>query len=170
MRARIVCFNAIRGDIISFNQTFLARFKIYIRSTLKIYSKLKNILSIIIFFTDVIIVAQHTLIPSIRFSKFDVIDNNNTGLSPLLLFCNAASTVDLNSIYLTAQQSRTCARAFHPPRRREGGRERFSFAPKGQNSIRQPSNRWTRSATLSRVSDSPQTWVGMREKNWKNSI
>lgn len=29
------------------------------------------------------------------------------------LFCNAASAVDLNS-YLSARQSRTSARAFHP--------------------------------------------------------
>lgn len=93
MRARIVRFNAITGDIISFNQAFLARcdLKFILNLRVSFFFRGYNY-----YFESTLSSYGHTLIPSIRSSI--VIDNNDTGLSPLLLFCNyGASAVDLNS-------------------------------------------------------------------------
>lgn len=81
---------------------------------------------------------QHKLIPS---PSSIVIDNNNTGLSPR---CYYFATVFCfrrwpEFIYLTAQQSRTCARAFHPPK--EGGSASLSRL-KARNSIRVIGEPW----------------------------
>ena len=124
----------------------------------KIYSKSKNIL----FLSKLLL-----LFFSINsLSKFDspgsiVIDNNNTGLSPrcyyfATLFCFRRWP---EFIYLTAQQSRTCARAFHPPK--EGESASLSRL-KARNSIRVIGEPWLPSRA-SAIHMNGKSW----KKNWR---